>query len=175
MPLISLFPQDIASLAQEIVTSCVQRGITVATAESCTGGMVAAALTDVPGSSAVLDRGFVTYSNAAKMDLLGVSQDVLETFGAVSVAVAWAMAQGALKHSNADIAVAITGVAGPSGGSDRKPVGHVVFALAKRGQDPEEIVADTREFGDLSRLDVRLQAVRVALGLLRPEDDWVSP
>ena len=142
--------------------------LTLATAESCTGGMIAAALTEIAGSSDVVEAGFVTYSNEAKMELLGVSEEVLETFGAVSIAVAWNMAQGALARSNADVAVAVTGIAGPAGGSERKPVGTVVFASARRGADPKEIVADIKDFGDLGRGGVRLQAALCALDLLMP-------
>lgn len=161
-----LFPDDIAAKAQTVIEGCRARGLRVATAESCTGGLVAAALTEVPGSSDVVERGFVTYSNESKLETLGVSLDVLETFGAVSVAVAWAMAHGALMKSKADVAVGVTGVAGPGGGSEKKPVGMVVFALARRGDNPENVLADTRMFGDLGRTEVRLQAVRVALDLL---------
>lgn len=144
-------------------------GRTVATAESCTGGLVISALTEIAGASDVVDRGFVTYSNEAKMEMIGVSRDIIETFGAVSIAVAWAMAQGALKNSHADIAVAITGVAGPGGGSDKKPVGTVVFARATRDGDPDEVIADIRQFGDLGRHEIRRQAALVALELLMPE------
>ncbi len=144
-------------------------GRTVATAESCTGGLVTAALTEIAGASDVVDRGFVTYSNDAKMEAIGVSRDILETFGAVSIAVAWAMAQGALRHSHADIAVAITGIAGPGGGSEKKPVGTVVFARATRDGDPDRVVADVRHFGDLGRSEIRRQAALVALELLMPE------
>jgi nicotinamide-nucleotide amidase len=143
-------------------------GLRIAVAESCTGGLVSAALTEIPGSSDVFDAGFITYANEAKRDLLRVSGDVLDTFGAVSVAVAWAMAQGALAISGADTAVAITGVAGPEGGSEMKPVGTVVFARARRGADPDEIVADQKEFGNLGRGGVRLQAALCALDLLMP-------
>jgi nicotinamide-nucleotide amidase len=115
----------------------------------------------------------VTYSNEAKLALLGVSSDVLETFGAVSIAVAWGMARGAMERTEADVAVAITGIAGPDGGSDKKPVGTVVFALATRAGDPDEVVADSRYFGDLGRGGVRLQAALCALELLMPEP--VSP
>jgi nicotinamide-nucleotide amidase len=160
--------EQIASLACDVVASNVRAGRRIAVAESCTGGLVCGAITDVPGSSAVLDRGFVTYSNDAKMQMLGVHSDVLETFGAVSVATAWAMAQGALAHSNADIAVAITGIAGPDGGSDKKPVGTVVFARAERGGDPEAVTADLKQFGDLGRTEIRRQAVLCALELLLP-------
>ena len=126
----NMLPPDIVELARRVVTENLAAGRTVALAESCTGGLVAGAVTEIAGSSAVLDRGFVTYSNEAKHELLGVSMDVIDTFGAVSVAVAWSMAQGALKQSGADVAVAITGVAGPDGGSEQKPVGTVVFARA---------------------------------------------
>ena len=118
-----LLPDDLVALAAQVISENRAAGRTVALAESCTGGLVAAALTEIAGSSAVLDRGFVTYSNEAKHELLGVSNDILETFGAVSIACAWAMAQGALKRSGADVAVAISGIAGPDGGSAMKPVG----------------------------------------------------
>ncbi len=144
-------------------------GRTVVTAESCTGGLVAAALTEIAGASDVFDRGFVTYSNEGKIEAIGVSRDILETFGAVSIAVAWAMAQGALKHSQADIAVAVTGVAGPGGGSAKKPVGTVVFARATRDGDPDKVVADIFQFGDLGRSEIRRQAALVALELLMPK------
>ena len=155
-------------LAEAVLAANRGAGKTVALAESCTGGLVAGALTEIAGSSDVLDRGWVTYSNEAKTEMLGVSTEILDTFGAVSIAVAWAMAQGALARSNADVAVAITGVAGPAGGSDKKPVGTVVFARARRGADPKEIVADQHQFGDLGRSEIRLQAVRCALELLMP-------
>src|SRR6202012_1067449 len=104
----------------------------------------------------VVEGGFLTYSNEAKIELLDVSEEAVETFGAVSIAVAWGMAQGALARSHADVAVAVTGIAGPAGGSERKPVGTVVFARARRGADPREIVADTKEVGDLGRGGGRL-------------------
>ncbi len=166
MESLMLFPADIVAEAEAVLTAFRARGLKIATAESCTGGLLAGALTEIAGSSDVLDRGFVTYSNEAKIKTLGVSLDVLETFGAVSVAVAWAMAQGAIARSDADVAVGITGIAGPGGGSDRKPVGTVVFALARRGQSEKDVVADTRVFEGLDRTGVRLQAVRVALELL---------
>lgn len=166
-----LFPADITAKAEAVIEACRAQGLRVATAESCTGGLVAAALTEVAGSSDVFDRGFVTYSNEAKMETLSVSLDVLETFGAVSVAVAWALAHGALQKSHADIAIGVTGIAGPGGGSDMKPVGTVVFALARRGDDPEKAVAETMTFDpDLGRTGIRLQAVRAALDLLMPEE-----
>lgn len=163
-------PSELIDAARKVIEANRARGLRVAVSESCTGGLVSAALTEIPGSSDVFDAGFVTYSNEAKMDVLDVSLDVLETFGAVSIAVAWAMAQGALDHSRADTAVAITGIAGPEGGSDKKPVGTVVFARARRGADPAEIVADMKEFGDLGRGGLRLQAALCALELLLPVD-----
>src|SRR3569623_1421550 len=163
-----LLPPALVDLARDVVEANRAAGRRVATAESCSGGLVAAALTEIAGSSDVVEAGFVTYSNEAKMELLGVNEEVLETFGAVSIAVAWGMAQGALARGNADVAVAITGSAGPAGGSERKPVGTVVFARARRGADPKEIVADTKQFGDLGRGGVRLQAALCALELLMP-------
>ena len=143
-------------------------GRRIALAESCTGGLVAAALTAIPGSSEVLEVGYVTYSNDAKQSALGVSGDILDTFGAVSIATAWAMARGALDRSTADVAVSITGIAGPDGGSAQKPVGTVVFARARRGADPDDVVADMKLFPDEGRGRVRLQAALVALELLMP-------
>ncbi len=164
-----IFDPDTIELATRVLDANRAAGRMIATAESCTGGLVAGALTEIAGSSDVVERGFVTYSNEAKTEMLGVALDVIETFGAVSVAVAWAMAQGALRHSRADVAVAITGVAGPGGGSAEKPVGTVVFARAERGGDPKKIVADIKQFGDLGRSEIRRQAVRCALELLLPE------
>lgn len=170
-----VLPAELVDAARQVIEANRDRGKKIVVAESCTGGLVTAALTEIPGSSDVFQAGFVTYSNEAKMDMLDVSLDVLETFGAVSIAVAWAMAQGALEHSDADTAVAITGVAGPMGGSDKKPVGTVVFARARRGADPKEIVADLKEFGDLGRGGVRLQAALCALELLLPVEEDGSP
>lgn len=165
-----VLPEKLVEAARKVIEANRAAGKRVAVAESCTGGLVAAALTEVAGSSDVFEGGMVTYSDEAKIDLLGVSLDVLETFGSVSIAVAWAMAQGALARTRADTTVAITGIAGPEGGSDRKPVGTVVFARARRGADPEEVVADRREFGDLGRGGVRLQAALCALELLMPAE-----
>ena len=162
----SLLPADIVALAQRVIAENRAVGRTVVLAESCTGGLVCAALTEIAGSSAVLDRGFVTYSNEAKHQMLGVAEDIIETLGAVSVATAWAMAQGALRHSAADVAVAISGIAGPDGGSEIKPVGTVVFARAVRGSD--EIDAEERLLDGSSRARVRHQAALVALELLLP-------
>jgi len=161
-------PPELVEMARKVVEANRAAGRRVAVAESCTGGLVAAALTEIPGSSEVFEAGWVTYANEAKVAMLGVSRDVLETFGAVSVATAWAMAQAALARSGADVAVALTGVAGPGGGTQKKPVGTVVFARARRGADPDEVVADRKEFGDLGRGGVRLQAALCALELLMP-------
>ena len=165
----NILPAELVDFARRVVDENRAAGRTVAVAESCTGGLVAAALTEIAGSSDVFETGFVTYSNEAKMALLGVSDEVIETFGSVSVACAWAMAQGALNRSGADVAVAITGIAGPAGGSAMKPVGTVVFARAERHADPDRIVADRKEFGDLGRAGVRLQAALCALELLLPD------
>ncbi len=165
----TLLPAQLTSLAARVIAENKAIGRLVAVAESCTGGLVAAALTEIAGSSAVVDRGYVTYSNEAKNEMLGVSTDLIDTFGAVSVAVAWSMAQGALKHSRAMVAVAITGIAGPDGGSEQKPVGTVVFAKAERGEDPEAVVAEQKVFETArTRAEVRLQAALVALELLLP-------
>lgn len=161
-----LLPDDLVELARRVIAENAALGRKVAVAESCTGGLVCAALTEIAGSSAVLDRGFITYSNEAKMESLGVPRDIIDTLGAVSVATAWAMAQGALKHSQADVAVAISGIAGPDGGTEQKPVGLVVFACAKR--DSEDGDAEERQFEPISRGEVRRQAALVALELLLP-------
>ena len=163
-----LLPRELYDKAREVVEANRQTGRRVAVAESCTGGLVCAALTEIPGSSEIFEAGYVTYSNASKIDDLGVSSEVVETFGAVSVATAWAMARGALAASKADIAVAITGIAGPGGGTPAKPVGTVVFARAERGSDPSQIVADQKFFDETTRSGVRLQAALCALDLLMP-------
>jgi len=165
----TLLPPEVYELARRVVAENAAIGRRVAVAESCTGGLVAAALTEIAGSSAVVERGFVTYSNEAKRELLGVSGDIIDTFGAVSIACAWAMAQGAPKHSHADVAVAISGIAGPDGGSDQKPVGTVVFARATRGAaEDDDSEAEEKRFTDTTRAGVRLQATLVALELLLP-------
>ncbi len=165
----SVLPAQIAKLAERVVVENTAAGRVIALAESCTGGLVAAALTEISGSSAVLGSGYVTYSNEAKIRMLGVNEDIIDTFGAVSVAVAWAMAQGALKKSGADIAVAVSGVAGPDGGTEKKPVGTVVFAVAVKGRDPEDMIADRKDFGsDKSRAEIRTFATLHALELLLP-------
>lgn len=163
-----LLPTELVDKARAVVEANRKAGRKLAVAESCTGGLVCAALTEIPGSSEVLDSGFVTYSNEAKTAELKVSGEVVETFGAVSIATAWAMAQGALDSSNADVAVAITGIAGPDGGSPGKPVGTVVFARAERLPGPDEVTADQKLFENQNRAGVRLQAALCALDLLMP-------
>ncbi|WP_277621449.1 CinA family protein [Oceaniglobus indicus] len=148
--------------AETLLARARAAGVMIATAESCTGGLVAGAITDVPGSSDIFDRGFVTYTNAAKTDMLGVSQATLATHGAVSEAVAREMADGALARSAAQLAVSITGIAGP-GGSDAKPEGRVCFGVARSGRDT---VTQTCDFGPLGRTNVRRRSVRQALHLL---------
>lgn len=149
-------------IAQQLIEVCAARGFRIATAESCTGGLIAATLTDIAGSSAVFERGFVTYSNPSKTQLLEVSEALITTHGAVSEPVASAMAYGAITHSEADLAVAVTGIAGPGGGSAAKPVGLVFIAVAARAGKPvceEHIFPGTRE-------NVRLAAVEKALSML---------
>lgn len=166
----TILPEELVAAARRVVAENLSLGRRVCVAESCTGGLVAAAITEIPGSSEMFECGFVTYSNDAKLDMLKVSSDVLETFGAVSIATAWSMAQSALAQSDADVAVAITGVAGPGGGTEKKPVGTVVFARAEKGADPNQVVADRKDFGDLGRGGIRLQAALCALELLLPSD-----
>ena len=150
-------------LATEVLAACRQRGLKLATAESCTGGMVAAGLTDIAGSSDVLERGFVVYSNEAKIDMLGVAEALIDRLGAVSEDVARAMAEGGLAHSDADICVAVTGIAGPGGGTPAKPVGLVHFACARKGR---ETVHERHVFpGD--RAAVRSASAIRALELVR--------
>jgi nicotinamide-nucleotide amidase len=164
----NLLPKALVDKARQVVEANRVAGKRIAVAESCTGGLVSAAITEIAGSSDVFEAGYVTYSNAAKIADLHVSQEVVETFGAVSIATAWAMARGALQASEADIAVAVTGIAGPGGGSPSKPVGTVVFARADRGKDPSEIHADQKFFDEPGRAGVRLQAALCALELLMP-------
>jgi nicotinamide-nucleotide amidase len=156
---------DDALIAQaaELLTEARKRGVTIATAESCTGGLLAATLTAVPGSSDVFERGFVTYSNASKSEMLGVPVWLIERHGAVSEDVARAMAGGALTHSRATIAIAVTGVAGPGGGTVEKPVGLLHFAAGRRDT---EIRHERVLFGDLGRTEIRRDAVAYALTLL---------
>ncbi len=160
---------DIEQIARDVLAACAERGIMLATAESCTGGMIVAALTDIAGSSVAVDRGFVTYSNEAKRDMLGVRAETLEAHGAVSRETALEMAAGTVANSRASIAVAVTGVAGPGGGSPEKPVGLVWFGLAFG----DEVFAEQRQFEDRGRAYIRRESVRTALELmlttLRPD------
>ena len=150
-------------LAREVLERCKAAGIMLATAESCTGGMVSAALTEIPGSSAVVERGFVTYSNAAKIQMLEVPEALILAHGAVSEPVARAMAEGALRHAAVDLAVSVTGIAGPGGATETKPEGLVHFACLRRGG---ETVHDRVEFGALGRAAVRQASVIRALRML---------
>lgn len=154
---------ELKQRAADLLKAYEQKQLKIATAESCTGGLVAALLTEIAGSSAVVERGFVTYSNEAKTELIGVPADLIAGHGAVSEPVARAMAEGALKHSRADVAVAITGIAGPGGGTATKPVGLVHFGLARKGSATIHL---ERRYGDLGREAVRRSAVTDALGLL---------
>ncbi len=158
-----MFSDSLIGRAEALVKACRDRGIVLTTAESCTGGLLAALLTEIPGSSDVLDRGLVTYSNAAKHELLGVPETLIAEHGAVSSATARAMAAGALSNSHANLAVAITGIAGPGGGSPMKPVGLVHFGIARR--DGPVQTAEKR-YGDVGRRNVRLSALADALGLI---------
>lgn len=163
-----MFADDLIAASTRLLATCRAARLHVAVAESCTGGLVSGVLTEIAGSSDVFDRGFITYSNEAKRDLLGVPGDLLADFGAVSAQVARAMAEGVLTYSAADISVAITGVAGPGGGTPLKPVGHVHFAAARRGHST---IHELHEFGDPGRGRIRLLAVGVALGLLQRQAD----
>lgn len=157
-----MFSDALREKAEQLLADARARGLKIATAESCTGGLIAGLLTEIAGSSDVVERGFVTYSNEAKMDLLGVPQDVLIDYGAVSAATARAMAAGALVNSRADLVVSVTGIAGPGGGSAEKPVGLVHLAAARDGR----MIHRECRFGDIGREKVRLAAVEVALELL---------
>lgn len=159
-----MFPEDILTQAQAVCDAAGRSSLMVAAAESCTGGLVASALTALPGSSRMLDRGFVTYSNAAKAEMLDVPSALIEAHGAVSEPVARAMAEGAVARSLADVSVAVTGIAGP-GGSEHKPAGLVWFA----SQGPLGVLSEKREFGDIGRTEIRLASVRVALDLLKAQ------
>jgi nicotinamide-nucleotide amidase len=153
----------LADAARTFIAEVAKRKLLIATAESCTGGLVAASITEVPGVSSVLDRGFITYSNDAKTEKLGVPAELIEAKGAVSAEVARAMAEGALRHSRADLVVAVTGIAGPDGGSAEKPVGLVHFAAARRGRQP---LHEEKRFGALGRRPVQLASVEHALAML---------
>ncbi len=158
-----MFTPDLRDEATALLKNLRARGLTVAVAESCTGGLVSALLTEIAGSSDVVERGFVTYSNAAKIDMLSVPEDLIDRVGAVSAEVAAAMADGALQRSSADISVAITGIAGPGGGSTDKPVGLVYIAARRRSGQARDV---TNTFGDIGRATIRVNAVRQALRLI---------
>ncbi|HPE47261.1 MAG TPA: CinA family protein [Hyphomonas sp.] len=161
-----MFPDRLRNLAMLILDDAEQARLRICTAESCTGGLVAALLTDIPGSSSVFERGFVTYSNRAKEEMLGVPGDVLADYGAVSEPVARMMAEGALEASRANIAVAITGVAGPGGGTRMKPVGTVHIACARENR---AVIHEMLQVGDIGRHNIRMAAVESALNLIQAQ------
>lgn len=159
----TLFPPELFDEAKKLLAELRRHALLIATAESCTGGLLAGLLTEVPGASGMVERGFVTYSNAAKTELLGVDAAQIERYGAVSEEVARAMAEGALDKTPAHVAVSVTGIAGPDGGSSERPVGLVYLAVARKGH-----ATRTREcrFGDIGRRDIRLKSVREAISLV---------
>jgi len=159
----NVFDPQLMARTEVLIARCAAKGITITTAESCTGGLIAALLTEISGSSAVLDRGFVTYSNVAKTEMLGVPASLIATYGAVSAEVACAMAEGALRHSKASLSVAVTGIAGPGGGTDVKPVGLVHFARAQSGYAPDHF---GQCFDNKGRASIRRAALEFALSLL---------
>jgi nicotinamide-nucleotide amidase len=158
-----MFPSHLIALARVVLADARTQKLRIATAESCTGGLIAACLTEIPGSSDVVDRGFIVYSNRAKQDLLDVPGDLIADAGAVSEAVARMMAEGAVENSNAHLAVAVTGVAGPGGGTKLKPVGLVHIAAAREGRS---ILHEAHRFGDIGRSEIRMKAVEAGLELL---------
>ncbi|MFF0949455.1 CinA family protein [Rhizobium leguminosarum] len=162
--MMSLFPDDILSTAETIIRDFTAAGLMISTAESCTGGLIAGALTEISGSSAVVDRGFVTYTNTAKMEMLGVQAETLLRFGAVSEETARQMVHGALFRSRAEIAVAVTGIAGPGGGSAEKPVGLVHLAAKSRAGT---LIHRQMLYGDIGRSEVRVATIRTALEMVR--------
>ncbi|HEX4302365.1 MAG TPA: CinA family protein [Rhizomicrobium sp.] len=159
-----MFSSPLLRLAEVVIADAREAKLRIATAESCTGGLIGALLTEIPGSSAVFDRGFIVYTNRAKQDLLNVPGDLIADMGEVSEAVARMMAEGAVENSNAQLAVAVTGIAGPGGGSARKPIGLVHVAAAREGRS---ILHEEQRFGDIGRTEVRLKTCEVALNLLR--------
>lgn len=158
-----MFPSPLIRLAEVVIADARQAKLRICTAESCTGGMIATLLTEVPGSSAVFDRGLIVYTNRAKQDLLGVPGDLIADMGEVSEAVSRMMAEGAVENSNAQLAVAVTGIAGPGGGTARKPIGLVHIAAAREGRS---ILHEEQHFGDIGRTEVRLKTCEAALSLL---------
>lgn len=159
-----MFSNALLSLAKVVLADARAAKLRIVTAESCTGGLIAACLTEIPGSSDVLDRGFVVYSNRAKEDLLNVPGDLMADMGAVSEPVARAMAEGAIENSNAHLSIAVTGVAGPGGGTPLKPVGLVHIAAAREGRS---ILHEAHRFGDIGRTEIRLKTVEAALMLMQ--------
>ena len=170
-----MFDEELTTIAQQVIKDFGEAGFTIATAESCTGGLIGGCITSVGGSSAVFDRGFITYSNEAKSQVLGVKPDLIEEHGAVSPQIASEMAIGAIKQSGANAAVAVTGIAGPGGGTETKPVGLVYIAVAT--SDEEGAFVEDFNFADMSRDEVRRETVKEALemllgyGLDDPEED----
>ncbi len=158
-----MFSLELVTTANDVLMTLRSRGLKLVTAESCTGGTIAGVVTEIAGSSEVFDRGYVTYSNLAKTETLGVAATLLEAHGAVSVEVAEAMARGAIKVSGENVSVAVTGIAGPGGGSDDKPVGLVYLAAATRDG---RLISERREFGDVGRGKVREETVKAALALV---------
>src|SRR5262245_56606951 len=156
--------KELLGAAEVLLELCKSKRLTLATAESCTGGLVAAALSEIPGSSMVFDRGFVTYSNDAKQQMLGVTPAIIETYGAVSSECAEEMAKGALAHASVDLAISITGIAGPTGAVLGKPIGLVYFCAASRSG---RIIAHDCKYGEIGRANVRRESVLQALGMLQ--------
>ena len=167
-----MLDNDIVEAAKRLLDICKRKNLIIATAESCTAGLVSGTLTETPGVSSMLDRGFVTYSNQAKQDMLGVSADTLEQHGAVSRETAEEMARGALAHAPVDLAVSVTGVAGPDGGSEEKPVGLVYFAAASRSGG---LLHAKKHFGDIGRADIRKQSVLQAFRMLHDLAEAEAP
>lgn len=159
----SFWPEDIEETARSIVADFAEKKLLIATAESCTAGLIAGVITEIPGSSNVFDRGFVTYSNEAKREMIGVANATLKAHGAVSRPTALEMAQGAIGNSGANISIAVTGIAGPGGGTEEKPVGLVHLAAARTGH---ETLHREMRYGDIGRSAVRLATVRTALEIL---------
>jgi nicotinamide-nucleotide amidase len=159
-----MFSSPLIQLAELVLDDARRQKLRIATAESCTGGLIAALLTEIPGSSDVFDRGFVTYSNRAKQDMLNVPGDLIADMGAVSEAVARMMAEGAVENSNAHVAVAVTGVAGPGGGTPLKPVGLVHIAACR---ERRSIIHEAHRFGDIGRMEIRMKTVEAALEMLQ--------
>lgn len=160
----SLFPRRLVHLAELTLSEASAAELKIVTAESCTGGLIAGLLTEIPGCSSVVERGYVVYSNEAKREMLGVAGDLIADFGAVSEPVARAMAEGALKNSRAHIAVSVTGIAGPDGGTPMKPVGLVHIGAARKGRS---ILHEVHRFGDIGRGEIRLKSIEAALDLVR--------